>query len=43
MRLENRTAIVTGAAGGIGEAIACMFARNGAKIISADMNLDGAS
>ena len=43
MRLENRTAIVTGAAGGIGEAIACMFARNGAKIISADMNFEGAS
>ena len=43
MRLENRTAIVTGAAGGIGEAIACMFARNGAKIISADINFEGAS
>jgi 3-oxoacyl-[acyl-carrier protein] reductase len=43
MRLENRTAIVTGAAGGIGEAIACMFARNGAKVMSADMNLEGAS
>ena len=29
MRLKNRIAIVTGAAGGIGEAVARLFAQNG--------------
>ncbi|WP_420404868.1 SDR family NAD(P)-dependent oxidoreductase [Nisaea sp.] len=36
MRLENRTAIVTGAASGIGKAIAVRFAEEGANVIVAD-------
>ena len=31
MRLENKTAIVTGAASGIGKQIALVFAREGAS------------
>jgi 3-oxoacyl-[acyl-carrier protein] reductase len=41
MRLANRVAIVTGAAGGIGEAIAHIFADNGATVLVADLNGDG--
>lgn len=37
MRLANRTAIVTGAAGGIGKAIALRFAQEGASVIVADV------
>lgn len=40
MRLENKIAIVTGAASGFGEGIARRFAREGAKVVVAD--LDGA-
>jgi 3-oxoacyl-[acyl-carrier protein] reductase len=43
MRLADRVAIVTGAAGGIGEAVAHMFADNGAAILAADMNGAGAA
>ena len=41
MRLVKRIAIVTGAAGGIGEAIAHMFAANGATIVAVDLNEAG--
>ncbi len=41
MRLAGRVAIVTGAAGGIGEAVAHMFSENGATILAADLNGDG--
>jgi len=38
MRLENKTAIVTGAASGIGKQIALVFAREGAKRAIADLD-----
>jgi 3-hydroxybutyrate dehydrogenase len=42
MRLENKVAIVTGAASGIGKEIATLFAREGARIVIADLNQKGA-
>jgi 3-oxoacyl-[acyl-carrier protein] reductase len=42
MRLQGKIAIVTGAASGFGEGIARRFAAEGARVIAADMNLDGA-
>lgn len=42
MRLLNRVAIVTGAAQGIGKSIGLAFAREGADIVVADVNLPGA-
>ncbi|MDP2931833.1 MAG: SDR family oxidoreductase [Chloroflexota bacterium] len=38
MRLENRVAVVTGAASGFGRASAHLFAREGAKVVVADIN-----
>lgn len=43
MRLKNRVAIVTGAAGGIGQAVALAFAREGAAVMAADINEIGAA
>ena len=40
MRLENKVAIVTGGASGIGKAIAAAYAKEGAKISIADFNED---
>lgn len=37
LQLENKRAIVTGGAGGIGEAIAKTFLENGAKVLIADL------
>lgn len=42
MRLQGKIAIVTGAASGFGEGIARRFAAEGARVVAADMNLDGA-
>jgi 3-oxoacyl-[acyl-carrier protein] reductase len=38
MRLENKIALVTGAGSGFGEGIARTFAREGAKVVIADIN-----
>jgi len=42
MRLENKTALVTGAASGFGAGIAETFAREGAKVAVVDINETGA-
>ena len=41
-RLEGKTALVTGAAQGIGKAIAARLAADGATVIVSDINADGA-
>ena len=41
--LQDKTAIVTGAASGIGRAIAVAFAREGANVICADLDLHGSA
>ena len=39
---SNSTILVTGAASGIGEALAIGFAERGAQVICADVNIQGA-
>lgn len=41
MQLENKVAIVTGAGSGMGAAISKMYAKEGAKVVAADMNQEG--
>lgn len=43
MRLANKTAIVTGGASGFGEGIVRKFAAEGARVMVADINGDGAA
>ena len=38
MRLQDKVAIVTGAGSGFGEAIAKTYAREGARVLVADIN-----
>lgn len=40
-RLKNKTALITGAGSGMGRAQAVLFAKEGARIIAADINMDG--
>jgi 3-hydroxybutyrate dehydrogenase len=42
-KLEGKSAIVTGAASGIGRAIAQIYAREGARVAIADLNIDAAN
>ena len=43
MRLSNKVALITGAARGIGRAIAFRFAQEGADIVVADVNQEEAA
>lgn len=43
MRLKDKTAVITGAARGIGRATAERFVREGARVVIADLNADGAA
>ncbi|MGE8203018.1 SDR family oxidoreductase [Heyndrickxia sp. NPDC080065] len=42
MKLQNKVAVVTGAASGMGKAIAELYAKEGAKVVVADLNIEGA-
>jgi NAD(P)-dependent dehydrogenase (short-subunit alcohol dehydrogenase family) len=42
VKLKNRVVVITGAGSGIGRASAREFAREGAKVVVADINLEGA-
>ncbi|WP_027136266.1 3-hydroxybutyrate dehydrogenase [Geminicoccus roseus] len=42
MRLQDKVAVVTGAASGIGKEIARVYAREGAKVVIADLNAEAA-
>ena len=43
MRLADKVAVVTGAGSGFGAGIATRFAEEGARIVAADINGDGAA
>lgn len=42
MKLNEKIAIVTGAASGMGKSIAMLYAQEGAKVVVSDINLEGA-
>lgn len=41
-KLDGKVAVVTGAASGMGKAIAKLYGENGANVIVADFNFEGA-
>ena len=41
MKLEDKVAVITGAGSGIGYEMATLFAREGARIMGADVDADG--
>ncbi len=43
MEFQNKVVIITGAGSGIGAAIAAAFAKEGAKVVLSDINLDNAT
>ena len=43
MRFQNRVVFITGAARGIGKSFAEAFAKEGAKVVIADINIEGAT
>lgn len=42
VKLDGKVAVVTGAASGMGKAIAELYAKEGAKVVVADLNIEGA-
>ncbi|OPA73261.1 3-ketoacyl-ACP reductase [Paenibacillus selenitireducens] len=42
MKLQDKVAVVTGAASGMGKAIAALYAAEGAKVVVSDINLEAA-
>ncbi|MCR2805378.1 SDR family oxidoreductase [Paenibacillus soyae] len=42
MKLQNKVAVVTGAASGMGKEIAILFAAEGAKVVVSDLNVEAA-
>ncbi len=38
MNFQHKTVIITGAANGIGEAVACGYAKEGARVVLADID-----
>lgn len=43
MKLQGKVAVVTGAGSGMGRAIAILFAKEGAKVVVSDINIDTAN
>jgi len=41
MKLENKVAVITGAGSGMGRSMAYRYAQEGAKVVAADIKLDG--
>lgn len=39
-KLDNKVALITGAGSGMGQASACLFAREGAKVVAADIDVN---